>query len=179
MWTHVNNNHLLVLSLCSPSLSLSPRRHCALYREAFLNKTRVYNKDVLYQAVEAKRRNNVPLLTVSNHHSCFDDPGIWGELAAKDASKKNNHLSPSRFDLILLLLRYFWLFFFCLFIFYSFDPLLFADRPSIAGVLPLKHICNHNVIRWSLAAHDICFTNKHHSMFFMSGRWSKFQFLIK
>lgn len=65
----------------SLSFSLSPTWICAPrhYHTGFLNKTRVHNKDILYQAVEAKRLHNVPLLTVSNHHSCFDDPGIWGE----------------------------------------------------------------------------------------------------
>lgn len=80
----------------------------------WLNRTKVYNKDILQNALDS-RTKNVPLLTVSNHHSCFDDPGIW-------------------------------------------------------GVLPFRQVCNHNVIRWSLAAHDICFTNKYHSLFFMFGK---------
>lgn len=73
-----------------------------------LNRTRVYNKHILENAV-ANRPAGIPLLTVSNHHSCFDDPGIW-------------------------------------------------------GVLDLNLVCNKNVIRWSMAAHDICFTNKYHSL---------------
>lgn len=81
----------------------------------FFNRSRVYNIAVLERAIDAKSSANVPLLTVSNHHSCFDDPGIW-------------------------------------------------------GVLPLRQICNKNVTRWSLAAHDICFTNRLHSRFFMSGK---------
>lgn len=42
----------------------------------FLNKTTVYNRETLAAAV--RRPRGQPLLTVSNHHSCFDDPGIWG-----------------------------------------------------------------------------------------------------
>ncbi|XP_073812544.1 tafazzin, phospholipid-lysophospholipid transacylase isoform X2 [Musca autumnalis] len=80
----------------------------------FMNKTRVYNKERLIQAV-AKRPKGVPLVTVSNHHSCFDDPGLW-------------------------------------------------------GVLPIRYVCNTFKIRWSMAAHDICFTNKYHSLFFMFGK---------
>lgn len=80
----------------------------------WLNKTRVYNRETLVEAV-GKRKKGVPLITVSNHHSCFDDPGLW-------------------------------------------------------GVLPIKQICCKNSIRWSLTAHDICFTNKYHSLFFMFGK---------
>lgn len=79
-----------------------------------LNRTKVYNRHIIDDAL-SKRPQGVPLLTVSNHHSCFDDPGMW-------------------------------------------------------GILKLKHACNTNVIRWSLAANDICFTNKYHSWFFMFGK---------
>ncbi|XP_058828852.1 tafazzin isoform X3 [Topomyia yanbarensis] len=85
----------------------------------WLNKARVHNIEVLENALE-NRPTGIPLLTVSNHHSCFDDPGMWG----------------------LLKLR----------------------------LLKLKNVCNKNVIRWSMAAHDICFTNKYHSLFFMYGK---------
>lgn len=78
------------------------------------NKTRTFNKHILIKAIES-RNPGVPLITVSNHHSCFDDPGMW-------------------------------------------------------GLLSFRHACNANVIRWSLAAHDICFTNKLHSWFFMFGK---------
>ncbi|XP_058828851.1 tafazzin isoform X2 [Topomyia yanbarensis] len=80
----------------------------------WLNKARVHNIEVLENALE-NRPTGIPLLTVSNHHSCFDDPGMW-------------------------------------------------------GLLKLKNVCNKNVIRWSMAAHDICFTNKYHSLFFMYGK---------
>ncbi|XP_075170061.1 tafazzin, phospholipid-lysophospholipid transacylase isoform X3 [Haematobia irritans] len=79
-----------------------------------MNKTRVYNKERLIEAV-ANRPSGVPLVTVSNHHSCFDDPGLW-------------------------------------------------------GILPARYVCNTFKIRWSMAAHDICFTNKYHSWFFMFGK---------
>ncbi|XP_061501707.1 tafazzin isoform X2 [Anopheles gambiae] len=80
----------------------------------WLNKARVHNIDVLENALE-NRPKGKSLLTVSNHHSCFDDPGIW-------------------------------------------------------GLLKLRNVCNKNVIRWSMAAHDICFTCKAHSLFFMYGK---------
>ncbi|XP_055602729.1 tafazzin isoform X2 [Uranotaenia lowii] len=80
----------------------------------WLNKARVHNIQVLEDALE-NRPKGIPLLTVSNHHSCFDDPGMW-------------------------------------------------------GLLKLRNVCNKNVIRWSMAAHDICFTNKYHSLFFMYGK---------
>lgn len=38
------------------------------------------------------------------------------------------------------------------------------------GLLPLRVVCNTNKIRWALAAHDICFTQKLHSWFFMFGK---------
>uniref|UniRef100_A0A336LR37 Tafazzin family protein n=1 Tax=Culicoides sonorensis TaxID=179676 RepID=A0A336LR37_CULSO len=81
---------------------------------AFLNKTRCYNRQILENAIE-NRTPGIPLLTVSNHHSCFDDPGMW-------------------------------------------------------GLFPLRIACNPNKIRWSLAAHDICFTQTYHSWFFMFGK---------
>ncbi|XP_053666423.1 tafazzin [Anopheles marshallii] len=85
----------------------------------WLNKARVHNIDVLENALE-NRPQGKSLLTVSNHHSCFDDPGIWGLLDSR--------------------------------------------------LLKLRNVCNKNVIRWSMAAHDICFTCKAHSLFFMYGK---------
>ncbi|XP_030560552.1 tafazzin homolog isoform X1 [Drosophila novamexicana] len=79
-----------------------------------MNKTKVHNKERLMKAV-AKRPKGIPLVTVSNHYSCFDDPGIW-------------------------------------------------------GTLPIRYVCNTFRIRWSMAAHDICFTKKMHAMFFMYGK---------
>lgn len=99
-----------------------------------MNKTRVYNKERLIEAV-AKRPLGVPLVTVSNHHSCFDDPGLWGWY-----SKLNKLYYSNQFQL------------------------------QFVGVLPVRYVCNTFKIRWSMAAHDICFTNKYHSLFFMFGK---------
>lgn len=33
----------------------------------------------------------------------------------------------------------------------------------------MRQNCSAQKIRWSLAAHDICFTNKVHTSFFMTG----------
>nr|CAD7590955.1 unnamed protein product [Timema genevievae] len=80
----------------------------------WLNTTTVHNKEILTKAID-HRPIKVPLITVSNHHSCFDDPGLWGTLS-------------------------------------------------------LKYLLNRKKIRWSLAAHDICFTNAFHSYFFALGK---------
>lgn len=78
------------------------------------NKTRIFNKERLEHLV-VNRPKNQPLLTISNHYSCFDDPGLF-------------------------------------------------------GCLKLRNVCSNTRIRWSVAAHDICFTNKVHSSFFMFGK---------
>ncbi|XP_029035182.1 tafazzin [Osmia bicornis bicornis] len=80
----------------------------------WLNKTTVYNKHVIEQALDCRPRNR-PLITVSNHYSCFDDPGIW-------------------------------------------------------ATLDLRYLLKPRKMRWSLAAHDICFTKTWHSYLFMLGK---------
>lgn len=37
-------------------------------------------------------------------------------------------------------------------------------------MLPVRHLFSIDVIRWSLAAHNICFTNNVHSQFFARGK---------
>ncbi|KAI4471047.1 taz protein tafazzin [Holotrichia oblita] len=80
----------------------------------WLNTTKIYNRHIMLRALDERPRN-VPLITISNHHSCFDDPGLW-------------------------------------------------------GTLKLKHLLNKDRMRWSLAAHDICFTCSPHSYFFAFGK---------
>ncbi|XP_076684655.1 tafazzin, phospholipid-lysophospholipid transacylase isoform X2 [Andrena cerasifolii] len=80
----------------------------------WLNKTTVYNKHIINRALD-HRPKNVPLITVSNHFSCFDDPGVW-------------------------------------------------------ATLDYRHLLDRRKIRWSLTAHDICFTNTWHSYLFMLGK---------
>ena len=78
------------------------------------NKARIYGQENLYKALEG-RPKDTPLITVTNHHSCMDEPLIWGCL-------KN------------------------------------------------KHLTNNSLMRWALAAHDICFSNKLHALFFAFGK---------
>ncbi|CAG9765808.1 unnamed protein product [Ceutorhynchus assimilis] len=80
----------------------------------FLNKSKIHNRHIISNLL-AKRDQSRPLVTVSNHHSCFDDPGIW-------------------------------------------------------GTLRLRHLLSPTKMRWSLAAHDICFTCSQHSYFFGLGK---------
>ncbi|KAL1448872.1 hypothetical protein WDU94_000125 [Cyamophila willieti] len=78
------------------------------------NKVHRHNAHILQEAFD-NRPSHVPLITVSNHHSCFDDPGLW---------------------------------------------VLLKDR----------QLCSNSRMRWSMAAHDICFTRSSHSYFFMLGK---------
>jgi len=79
-----------------------------------LNTTYAFNSHVLIDNLDS-RPPQVPILTVANHASCFDDPGLW-------------------------------------------------------SILPFRHVFNIDNIRWSLAAHNICFTNSVHSWFFARGK---------
>ncbi|XP_057364846.1 tafazzin-like isoform X2 [Daphnia carinata] len=79
-----------------------------------MNSTRVVNRHVLVDVLDS-RPCHVPVITVANHTSCFDDPGLW-------------------------------------------------------SILPIRHVFNIDVIRWSLTAHNICFTNNMHSQFFARGK---------
>ncbi|KAK3940385.1 hypothetical protein QBC46DRAFT_288595 [Diplogelasinospora grovesii] len=45
-----------------------------------------------------------------------------------------------------------------------------VDDPLVWGVLPLRYAYNPSNLRWSLGAHDICFSNKFFSSFFTYGQ---------
>ena len=78
------------------------------------NHARIYGQENLYKALE-DRPENTPLITVANHHSCMDEPLIW-------------------------------------------------------GCLKVKHLTNSLLMRWAVAAHNICFTRRFHSWFFAYGK---------
>lgn len=103
-----------------------------------MNTTRVVNRHILIDTLDS-RPCHVPVITVANHTSCFDDPGLW----SKNQFIKNTFLPSS--DLML---------FIC----------------CVSGILPIRHVFNIDIIRWSLTAHNICFTNSLHSKFFARGK---------
>jgi len=41
------------------------------------NSARVYGQEALYKMLE-ERPPETPLITVTNHHSCMDEPLLWG-----------------------------------------------------------------------------------------------------
>lgn len=78
------------------------------------NSLLIHNKSNLINALE-NRPKGVPLITVTNHHSCMDEPLLW-------------------------------------------------------GILDVRHLVNQCLMRWALAAHNICFWSNPISKFFAYGK---------
>ncbi|KAL3286094.1 hypothetical protein HHI36_000607 [Cryptolaemus montrouzieri] len=223
---------------------------------SWLSKAKVHNLKTMSMLLD-KRPKNMPLVTVSNHHSCFDDPGIWvlfadamprrpltddeicqlletedsGDDGAidhlleetddeairnmnpkekkptpdsgpppkkiKSNSKSNKNLTDERHSTSGIKVQslnegdssetndgkhivswdtsikigkngYEW----------QTEPIVNSKGQTRAknvvrtapGTLNWRHVLRPSLIRWSLAAHDICFTCWHHASFFSFGK---------
>ncbi len=133
--------------------------YCGYFVSGFLNKPKIYNTAPLYKALQ-RRPRTVPLITVSNHHSCFDDPGLWGKVDLKLEVGYYNNPSCRRFPKIIREYCYILIFDNCDTTFVYIVAVMLSWRTLFCG----------RRMRWSLAAHDICFTNSFHSYFFMLGK---------
>ena len=61
-----------------------------------LNEMRVINRRNLVQAI-FHRHKNVPLITVSNHTSCIDDPLIWSTIQVRPFESLKGHRTCARY----------------------------------------------------------------------------------
>jgi len=82
---------------------------------SFMNSFKMRNRETLVNAV-FNRPKGVPLITVSNHESCMDDPAL------------------------------------------------------MASFMNIRQLGDQDKMRWSLAAHDICFRRPFYSSFFAHGK---------
>jgi len=70
----------------------------------WFNRISVYNKAVLFDAIES-RRNNQALVTVSNHRSCIDDPVLFGNYQTfcyTLLSQQIHHIAKFSFELMVI-----------------------------------------------------------------------------
>ena len=62
------------------------------------NSTRVHGMERLLSAVRGPRIMEAPLITVANHHSCMDEPLLWGGVLTVKGGNSNSFMSTLKFD---------------------------------------------------------------------------------
>ncbi|MCP9265810.1 Tafazzin [Dirofilaria immitis] len=141
--------------LASKATLIAVLSACKLIFSLSMNRISVINKNRFLSALENKSR---PLITVSNHRSNMDDPLIWCKRPRR-----------SRFRIM----------FFAMDIVLSVDKLLSTKSKMTAITSTTSNSClftwreffsNISRFRYTLAAHDICFTKAWHTLFFSLGK---------
>lgn len=113
----------------------------------------MHNQHIIEKAISS-RPSGVPLITVSNHHRYIIRREQFSSKCIFIIADFISRIEPNDTRDIFPLKSHFSCF----------------DDPGMWALLKLSQVCNSSVMRWSLAAHDICFTNKLHSWFFMFGK---------
>ena len=69
----------------------------SLFSSAGLNSCKVYNLKTLMKALN-DRPAGVPLVTVANHHSCMDEPLLWGNKITECTDQATNFVISGMLD---------------------------------------------------------------------------------